>query len=77
MKALATNLSQTLRKWNLQIFAIAVVLGMAVCSSSARAQSGAGSIQGTVSDPNWRRHTRRIDPRSQPGNFGSRRYKIQ
>lgn len=50
MKTLATNLTQTIRKWNPPILAIAIVFGMATCCSSALAQSGAGSIQGTVTD---------------------------
>jgi hypothetical protein len=36
--------------WNVTILSITVVLGMALCCSSAFAQSGAGSIQGTVTD---------------------------
>jgi hypothetical protein len=49
MKSLARYLTHTLRK-NVPILAIAVVLGMAMCCSSAIAQSGAGLIQGTVAD---------------------------
>ncbi len=43
-------MTRTFHKWNVPILAIAVVLGMAMSCSSASAQSGAGSIQGTVTD---------------------------
>jgi hypothetical protein len=36
--------------WKRTFMAIAVVLGIALCCSTAIAQSGAGSIQGTVTD---------------------------
>ena len=36
--------------WKRTFLAIAVVLGIALCCSTAIAQSGAGSIQGTVTD---------------------------
>ena len=38
------------RKWNKPVLAIAAVLGLAMCCLPAVAQSGAGSIQGTVTD---------------------------
>ena len=50
MKNLASYLTPTLRKWYVSILAIAAVFGIAMCCSSALAQSGAGSIQGTVTD---------------------------
>jgi hypothetical protein len=50
MKNLARYLTHTLRKSNAPIFTIAAALGMAMCCSTARGQSGAGSIQGTVTD---------------------------
>jgi hypothetical protein len=50
MKSLTSDLTHTLRNWNAHVLAIFVALGMAVCCSSALAQSGAGSIQGTVTD---------------------------
>ncbi len=50
MKTLASSPSHTLRKWNLPLLAIVATLGVAICCSSALAQSGAGSIQGTVTD---------------------------
>jgi Carboxypeptidase regulatory-like domain len=50
MKSLAEYLTQTLRKSNVLMLAIAVMLGMALCSTNTLAQSGAGSIQGTVTD---------------------------
>jgi hypothetical protein len=42
-----THLAST---WNRTFLAIAFVLGIALCCSTAIAQSGAGSIQGTVTD---------------------------
>jgi hypothetical protein len=48
MKTLASYLTHTLCKWNLPI--LAVLLGLAACCTSAFAQSGAGSIQGTITD---------------------------
>ena len=50
MKNLARFLTLTSRKGNGPILAIAAVLGMAICCSYALAQSGAGSIEGTVTD---------------------------
>ena len=50
MKRTASYLTHTLRKCNLPIFTMAVVLGLTTCSSHIFAQSGAGSIQGTVAD---------------------------
>jgi hypothetical protein len=50
MKSLASFLTHALHKWNVLIFTITAVLGMAMCCSNAIAQSGAGSIQGTITD---------------------------
>jgi Carboxypeptidase regulatory-like domain len=50
MKSLAKYLTHTLRKSNVPMLAIAAILGMALCCTNALAQSGAGSIQGTVTD---------------------------
>src|ERR1035437_3139776 len=50
MKNLASFMTRTFHKWNLPLLAIAVVIGMTMSCSSAYAQSGAGSIQGTVTD---------------------------
>ena len=49
MRNLARNLTRSVRKWNLSILAMAAMLGLLMCSNAA-AQSGAGSIQGTVTD---------------------------
>ena len=49
MKNLARYLTHSLGKWNVPIIAI-FALGVAMCCSNALAQSGAGSIQGTVTD---------------------------
>jgi hypothetical protein len=48
MNRLASCLTHRMR--DLRILALAVLLGAAMCSSSLRAQSGAGAIQGTVAD---------------------------
>jgi Carboxypeptidase regulatory-like domain len=50
MKTLASYATRVFRKWDLPILAIVVALGMAMGCSNAFAQSGAGSIQGTVTD---------------------------
>jgi Carboxypeptidase regulatory-like domain len=50
MKCFAKYLTQTLYKWNLRTLTIAAVIGLVVYCSNALAQSGAGSIQGTVTD---------------------------
>jgi hypothetical protein len=50
MKNLASYLSRTLRRRTAPTLAIALALGLAVLCSTAIAQSGAGSIQGTVTD---------------------------
>jgi hypothetical protein len=50
MKNIASCLTQTFKKWNSTIFAIAALLALTMCCSIAFAQSGAGSIQGTVAD---------------------------
>ncbi len=49
MRSLASYVTRVLRKWNVPVLAIAPVL-IAMCCSNALAQSGAGSIQGTVTD---------------------------
>ena len=46
----ASNLTQTLRRRGAKIFAIMAVLAVILCSTGLYAQSGAGSIQGTVTD---------------------------
>jgi hypothetical protein len=50
MKSLISYLTHSPRKWSTYVPAILVALAMGVCCSSAVAQSGAGSIQGTVTD---------------------------
>lgn len=50
MKNLARLWTQTLRTHCVPILAIMVAIGMAIGSSNTFAQSGAGSIQGTVAD---------------------------
>ncbi|MGB6743542.1 MAG: carboxypeptidase-like regulatory domain-containing protein [Terracidiphilus sp.] len=49
MKTLARSLPQTILQWNLHLLAVAAV-ALALCAPAAVAQSGAGSIQGTVTD---------------------------
>ena len=53
MQNLASHQTRMLRNWNMRTLAIAlgIVMAIAMCCSGAFAQSGAGSIQGTVSDP--------------------------
>ncbi len=51
MKNSARFLTHNHKKCNGSILAIAVALGLAICCSNALAQSGAGAIQGTVTDP--------------------------
>jgi hypothetical protein len=48
MKNLAKDLTHALRKWNVPI--VAVALGIAMSCPGTFAQSGAGSIQGTITD---------------------------
>ena len=50
MRNLASFLTHTLREWNVPILAIAAALSLALACSNALAQSGAGAIQGTVTD---------------------------
>jgi hypothetical protein len=50
MKTLGHTLVHKLCKWNLPNLARAAALGMALCGTNTLAQSGAGSIQGTVTD---------------------------
>ncbi|MGH9344564.1 MAG: carboxypeptidase regulatory-like domain-containing protein, partial [Terriglobia bacterium] len=53
MKNLASHQTQTLRNWSVRSLAVAagVAIAITMWCSSAFAQSGAGSIQGTVQDP--------------------------
>ncbi len=51
MKNLASYLTRTLHRWIAPTLAIALALGLAMFCSKAIAQSGAGSIQGRVTDP--------------------------
>ena len=44
------SLVRILCKWNVQVFIVLAALGTAMCCSNALAQSGAGAIQGTVTD---------------------------
>jgi hypothetical protein len=50
MNTLASHQTQGLGKWSVRGFAITAALGLTICSSVSLAQSGAGSIQGTVTD---------------------------
>ncbi|MGH9605891.1 MAG: carboxypeptidase regulatory-like domain-containing protein [Terracidiphilus sp.] len=50
MISIARVLTQTVRKWYAPILTAAALLGLAVCVPNLQAQSGAGSIQGTVTD---------------------------
>ena len=50
MKNSASSMTHTFQKWIVPAIAIAVVFAMAITCSNAIAQSGAGSIQGTVTD---------------------------
>ncbi len=50
MKNSASLMTHTFRTWIVPVVAIAVVIAMAMSCSNAIAQSGAGSIQGTVTD---------------------------
>jgi hypothetical protein len=50
MKNSANRLTHTLRVWGRPTLAIAVALILAICCPISSAQSGAGSIQGTVTD---------------------------
>ena len=50
MKNLASYMTRTFLKWNVPILAIVALVGLAMCGTGAKAQSGAGSIQGTVTD---------------------------
>jgi len=50
MKNSARVLTHTLYNWNPTNLAVAFAFGLAICSTIALAQSGAGSIQGTVTD---------------------------
>ena len=43
-------MTRTFRSWNLPLIAIVALVGLAMCCTGAFAQSGAGSIQGTVTD---------------------------
>ncbi len=50
MNSYGTQLTHALRIWNQTIFTMATALALAIGCSAAWAQSGAGSIQGTVTD---------------------------
>jgi Carboxypeptidase regulatory-like domain len=50
MTSLARYTTHTLRSWGGPVSRIAIALGIAIGCSSAFAQSGAGSIQGTITD---------------------------
>jgi hypothetical protein len=50
MTNFARYLTHSLRDWKAPILALVVALGLAMCGLSVLAQSGAGSIQGTVTD---------------------------
>ena len=50
MSSLASYVTRTFRTWNVPVLAIVVLVGLAMCCTGAMAQSGAGSIQGTVTD---------------------------
>jgi len=50
MRSFARNQATASRKWSVLILALAAALGIAICCPAAFAQSGAGSIQGTVTD---------------------------
>ena len=50
MNSFGTQLTHALRIWNQALFTMATALALAIGCSAALAQSGAGSIQGTVTD---------------------------
>lgn len=50
MIASASHLTRTLRKWSTLTFAVAITIVMVISTPLLLAQSGAGSIQGTVTD---------------------------
>jgi Carboxypeptidase regulatory-like domain len=50
MNNLASFLTRTLRNWHEPVFTVAIALAIAMSCSGAFAQSGAGSIQGTITD---------------------------
>jgi hypothetical protein len=50
MKTLAGSLSQTILQFNLRMLALVAAVALALCAPAAIAQSGAGSIEGTVTD---------------------------
>ncbi|MDR3724158.1 MAG: carboxypeptidase-like regulatory domain-containing protein [Terracidiphilus sp.] len=50
MKKLASITTRTFHTWNVPALALMVLIGLALCCTNALAQSGAGSIQGTVTD---------------------------
>ncbi|MDR3793718.1 MAG: carboxypeptidase-like regulatory domain-containing protein [Terracidiphilus sp.] len=51
MKKLASKMTRTFHSWNVPALVLLVLMGLALCCTNALAQSGAGSIQGTVTDP--------------------------
>jgi hypothetical protein len=50
MKIFASNLTQTLLQWNRRMLALAAAVALVISVPAIMAQSGAGSIQGTVTD---------------------------
>ena len=50
MKGFVFAVARAIRKWNTHILAVTAIWGVVVFCSTALAQSGAGSIQGTVTD---------------------------
>ena len=50
MNSFIKSLTHTLRTREFHLLAIAIILGMALYGVTALAQSGAGSIQGTVAE---------------------------
>jgi hypothetical protein len=51
MNNLARTVTRSFQKWCVSIVMVGMGLGAMLCCSSVLAQSGAGSIQGTVTDP--------------------------
>jgi hypothetical protein len=50
MNSLANYLTHTLHERNMPLLAVVLALAMTMCGTNICAQSGAGSIQGTVTD---------------------------
>ena len=51
MRTLANYVKHRLTQWDIPILALAAAIAIVMCGSNSLAQSGAGSIQGTVTDP--------------------------